>query len=189
MMANNGNNYVEQLQNLYFEAADILEEIGIDFDTEWVDRIEVSARLKRCLGQAIKNDSVYADDDHSYLKFNKTYLDTYGVFSDEVMNTMIHEMLHVYCTAHGKYCGHTGLWKELADKVSRETKYKITRLADRNQLSEYTQRIATKSKYQIYCPHCQKVVATRKSRCKLIDHISHYHCGKCHGDLEVREAF
>ena len=67
---------------------------------------------------------------------------------DELINTMIHEYLHVYCHQQNYHCGHTGPWKEYAALVSRKTKYKISRLASTDL------RTTQKYRYELVCQTC-----------------------------------
>lgn len=62
---------------------------------------------------------------------------------DAVINTLIHEILHTFKDTNG----HKGKWKVYADEISKNTKYKITRLAD-------SSNIIIDYKYQITCKNC-----------------------------------
>lgn len=101
----------------------------------------------------------------------------------DLQNTVIHELLHAVCSRKRHY-GHTGLWKIYAEKVSRKTEYKITRLANDKEWCNSDERNERRKcgeyKYLVRCGNCGKEYKY-KSYCKAIRYImsgnpTGYHC-------------
>ena len=85
-------------------------------------------------------------------------------------------------------------WKYKANYVSNFTEFKVTRCVNPEDAPAwYAQETAARlggAKYQVYCPNCNRVIATRSRMCKLIEYPHLYRCGKCYNNkLEVRTLF
>ena len=105
----------------------------------------------------------------------------------ELENTMIHEMLHLVASQIDPKAGHTGIWKQLALKVSHKTDYNITRLAS-------VEKVALKNtmkppKYTVVCTECGKEYYYQRD-CRAIEYIKSnmpfVSCSKCHGKLKIK---
>ena len=105
----------------------------------------------------------------------------------EVENTMIHEMLHIIVMQVNPRIGHTGLWKQLALKVTNMTDYKIVRLGS-------TEKLALKNmehppKYTVVCTECGKEYYYHRD-CNTIHQVRTnsplVRCGRCKGKLKLK---
>lgn len=89
---------------------------------------------------------------------------------DEIINTLIHEILHTFKDTDG----HKGKWKIYADEISKNTKYKITRLAD-------SSNIVIDYRYQITCKSCGLIKNNHRLSKKKINQYKDkkIECPKC----------
>lgn len=96
---------------------------------------------------------------------------------DNVMNTVIHELIHAMPIC--RYSGHKGNFKAIADKISRETKYKISTYASDDEYSEYqTTKRSDKSYYLVTCNKCGRE-QTYYKKAGLIVNPKRYRCKRC----------
>lgn len=108
----------------------------------------------------------------NYLIFDDKANDT------EVMNTIIHEILHT-C----KDCmTHKGEWKRLADIVNVNTKYNITRCANYEDLGIESPKEEKKHNYVFVCEDCGQVII-RERASKFTKNYHAYRCGECGGEF------
>lgn len=131
----------------------------------------------------------HKDSDYKYvLTFSHRYFEV--ALPRGVHEVILHEVLHA--TKNGMK--HTGEWKYKANYVSNFTEFKVTRCVNPEDAPAwYAQETAARlggAKYQVVCPVCNKVIATRSRMCKLIEHPERYRCGKCYcNKLEVKTLF
>lgn len=167
------------LYDVYRKAYSILDDNGIIIEDVDLYMHTSKKRLGVCLYSNVKGTRI---------SFSRQFLELCVSESDydALITVMLHEMLHAYCYQNGDFCGHKGLWKILAEQISRNTKYNITRL--------FPKRMFTKTyRYELFCADCgNKYLFARKG--KVLNYItSHaenkrYYCHKCHSfDLVVRE--
>lgn len=105
--------------------------------------------------------------------------DTVTHMKKKLLNTLIHELIHTCpnCMNHGMD------FKRRAWRVYTQTGIRIERVSDQNSVeglntaAEALKRRETK--YQIYCPHCQQVVAERTKYSKVCAQLHKYMCHKC----------
>ena len=108
----------------------------------------------------------------NYLIFDDKANDT------EVMNTIIHEILHT-C----KDCmTHKGEWKRLANLVNANTKYNITRCANYEDLRIESPKEEKKHNYVFVCEDCGQVIV-RERASKFTKNYHAYRCGECGGEF------
>ena len=90
-------------------------------------------------------------------------------------DTMIHEILHT-C----KGCsGHTGKWKEYAERMNRLYGYHIKRVTTGEEKGvENYERKGKPVKYIFQCAGCGQIVK-RKRACDFTKHYRQYICGIC----------
>lgn len=165
--------YVEKcLVNAFNEANEVIDEVlGSKFylSGNVITKITTNSRLTSVYGRCITNRK----QEQSRIEISTRLLND-EVSHDDLVQTMIHELLH---SLHDCQC-HTGQWKIYADEITRNTKYKITRLSKIEG--------ATKErdyKYMFVCEDCCQVIKrTRKS--KFTEHPENYCCGKCHGKFK-----
>lgn len=133
---------VEILEKNYNIALDIVKNvIGKEIVKEQmrnVVKVGISPR-------AIKRNGVCK------IKYNECVIEIskkmFNFNEDEMMNTLIHEILHTFKDTKG----HDKKWKYYADKISKNTKYKITRTRD------IKEDICEKNyKWKITCLDCNK---------------------------------
>ena len=107
-----------------------------------------------------------------------------GADDQALRDTVAHELLH---TVEG-CVGHRGLWRELADKVTRELPgYSISRVtsaADKGFHDEQATAVsAPKYRYALVCERCGQVIRRQKAS-KVIRAPQRYRCAKCGGRLK-----
>ena len=156
---------------MFNEALEIVDGLGIEAG-EIVD-VSLNYRAKNRAGQCKRNNvsNTYSLN-FNYLMFNDETNDT------EVMNTIIHEILHT-C----KDCmTHKGEWKRLANIVNANTKYNITRCANYASLGIESPKEERKHNYVFVCEDCGQVII-RERASKFTKNYHAYRCGKCGGEL------
>lgn len=80
-----------------------------------------------------KSTHTYAEcNGLKYISFSRQYIEACVERNKmkSLVTTMIHEYLHMYCHQKDEWCGHTGLWKQLARTITSKSEYKITRCSD-----------------------------------------------------------
>jgi len=89
---------------------------------------------------------------------------------DEIVNTLIHEILHTFKDTDG----HKGMWKVYANEINKNTKYNITRLVD-------SSNITIDYKYQITCRNCGLTKNNHRLSSKKINQYKNkqINCSKC----------
>lgn len=164
---------MKDLQLLFERAKQELDCIGIEYGN--IVSITINTRAKQRWGQCKKRDGVYL------ININERLL--HDDISDEsTLNTIIHEILHTCkgCMNHGYK------WQELAELVNDcYACYNIKRCTSAEEKGVNDPIQPKIYKYGIYCSHCNKVVAKRQKQGKLTNYIQLYHCGICHGKLQV----
>lgn len=91
-------------------------------------------------------------------------------------DTIIHEILHS-C----KECsGHTGKWKQYAQKMNAMYGYNIKRTTSGAEkgLDDYEVSYRLRDKYVFRCKNCGAIVR-RKKACKFTRYYRNYGCGRC----------
>ena len=160
-------NYME----MYHKALEILDDLNIEYGN--IVEVKLNYRAKNRFGQCRRNNvtNTYS------LNFN------YLIFDDNandvaIMNTIIHEILHT-C----KDCmTHKNEWKRLADYVTRNTKYTITRTNSYSDFGIEKPKKEKKHNYVFVCEGCGQVII-RERASKFTKNYHNYRCGKCGSDL------
>lgn len=129
--------------------------------------------------------------DHEYkyvLTFSHRYFEV--ALPKGVHEVILHEVLHT--TKDGMK--HTGEWKYKANYVSNFTEFKVTRCIREEDAPAWFAKEASAQlggiKYQIICPDCNKIVATRARACKLTQNPQRYRCAVCGcRNLQIKTLF
>lgn len=160
-------NYMDMFNN----AMDIVHDLGIE--TGNIVDVKLNYRAKNRFGQCRKNNVL-----NTYsLNFN------YLIFDDNaddiaIMNTIIHEILHT-C----KDCmTHKDEWKRLANYVTANTIYTITRTNSYADFGIEKPKREKKHNYVFVCKDCGQIII-RERASKFTKHYDWYKCGKCGGDF------
>ena len=101
---------------------------------------------------------------------------------EEVMQTLVHEILHTLpnCMNHGAE------WKNAAAVVNSKYGYNVSRLSSMEMANLTAVDIEIQRRYTVVCLDCgNELYRERKS--KLITHTHNYTCGKCGGELQLKE--
>ena len=157
---------------MFNEALDVVHGLGIK--TGNIIDVSLNYRAKNRAGQCRRNNvsNTYSLN-FNYLIFNDKANDT------EVMNTIIHEILHT-C----KDCmTHKGEWKRLANIVNANTKYNITRCANYENLGIESPKEERKHNYVFVCEDCGQVII-RERASKFTKNYHAYRCGECGGEFK-----
>ena len=160
-------NYME----MYHKALEILDNLNIEYGN--IVEVKLNYRAKNRFGRCKKNNvtNTYSLD-FNYLIFDDNANDV------AIMNTIIHEVLHT-C----KDCmTHKNEWKRLADYVTRNTKYTITRTNSYADFGIENPRREKKHNYVFVCEDCGQTFIRERSS-KFTKNYHAYRCGKCGGEI------
>ena len=156
---------------MFNEAMNVVESLGIE--TGNIVEVKLNYRAKNRFGQCRKNN---VNNTYS-LNFNHLiFADESN--EDEVMNTLIHEILH---TCEGGMT-HKGEWKRLADYVTANTRYNITRCTNYASFGIEKPKKEKKHNYVFVCEDCGQIFIRERSS-RFTKNYHEYRCGKCGGEL------
>lgn len=156
---------------MFNEAMNVVESLGIE--TGNIVEVKLNYRAENRFGQCRRNNvtNTYS------LNFNHLiFADESN--EDEVMNTLIHEILH---TCEGGMT-HKGEWKRLADYVTANTRYNITRCTNYASFGIEKPKKEKKHNYVFVCEDCGQVFIRERSS-RFTKNYHEYRCGKCGGEL------
>ena len=157
---------------MFNEALDVVHDLGIE--TGNIIEVKLNYRAKKRGGQCAYNVLF----DTYRLNFNHLIFSD-ETNEDEVMNILIHEILHT-C----KDCmNHKGEWKRLANIVNANTKYNIRRCTTYASLGIENPKEEKKHNYVFVCEDCGQVIV-RERASKFTKNYHAYRCGKCGGELK-----
>lgn len=113
--------------------------------------------------------------------------DTVQHMRAKLINTLIHELIHTCpgCLNHGVNFKHrcSTIYRLTGLVIKRTTSFEEVEGLNAEQLR--TQK--RPAKYEVYCPHCQQVIAERTKYSKVCSQISRYRCSLCGcNKLELR---
>ena len=101
--------------------------------------------------------------------------------NDKIIETVIlHELLHT-CP---KCMNHGSLWKLYAAIINEKYGYQITCRTNYETLGLQAPGSRETIKYMIVCTECGQKYP-RKRKCRLVENVDRYRCGKCGGKLEI----
>lgn len=116
------------------------------------------------------------------IELKRDFFECPTISEHDILEVLIHEYLHSVFP----YDGHTGEWKKMANKITSDGVYKITRT------SAYTNfdPTAVGYKFTVYCPECgakwDYETSTDFTRHPwLYNHISKITSQECNGTLET----
>jgi predicted SprT family Zn-dependent metalloprotease len=159
------------------DCKEILKNIGI----KMVDNCHYDFHTQRAFGIAKKYENKITIN-YYFFKACVKNNDMHHLY-----NTIIHEMLHIVVNQVDRRIGHTGLWKQLALKVSQKTPYNITRLASIEKMQ--LKAMEKPPKYVVTCDDCGKEYHYFRD-CRAVQQIKSGNpfikCPKCHGHLSVK---
>lgn len=93
---------------------------------------------------------------------------------DELMNTVIHEYIHsLKCCINS---GHSGKWKEIAEKVNANTEYNISPKADDDEANMFDDIFDNNHKtiYHVICNNCGAEEKFYTANADIVKHPDHY---------------
>lgn len=147
---------IEQVRNELnnLRIADGLPEIKVP--------VKINPRLSRTLGRVR-----YTGLRPTSIEFSQDLLKD-GTDND-IINVIKHEYVHYYLLVKtGENHGHDAMFKAKCAAIGCEHIYTHNSLEGES-----------KYKYEVWCTKCNKIVATRSRRCKLIDYVDYYACANC----------
>ncbi len=154
---------------MFNEAMEIVDGLGIEAGE--IVEVKLNYRAKNRLGRCTRNNIFCTYK----LEFNHLIFSD-EANEDEVMNVLIHEILHT-C----KDCmTHKGEWKRLANIVNANTRYNITRCANYESLGIESPKEERKHNYVFVCEDCGQVIV-RERASKFTKNYHAYRCGECGG--------
>lgn len=165
-------------QELSNAVTDCIQILKNECNIEMIEGFKYDFHRARALGRCSRVKKI--------IQINYDYF-RYSIDNDKLdtlYNTIIHEMLHAVAESKQKNCGHTGLWRTLAQKVSYKTKYKIQRLAETSE-EEYMRH---KAKHIVKCADCGKEYYYSRN-CDTVRYVKSkapfISCGHCDGTLTL----
>lgn len=138
-----------------------------------IDETIYLTRATKTYGKCERIDGGFAIHVSKYFKDND---------ESELMNMLVHEVLHTVpnCFNHGKS------WKSAAELANKTFGYNISRLSNFEMANLTAADVKIQRRYTVVCLSCgNELYRERKS--KLITHTHNYTCGKCGGELQLKE--
>lgn len=131
--------------------------LPVDICVMWTERLRTAAGTTE-----YKSQHSFYDYYNFKIKLSSPY---HRKFPDEVMPTLLHEMVHVFLPAEG----HSKIFTHEIERLSKETGYNVTR---------YSREVSVANWY-LYCPYCGKIYKrANKPR-------GRYSCGECDTELDI----
>lgn len=160
-----------RLDALMLKCRNILKTEGIPISDKILGPV-VNKRIRSRFGRCIKKMSQYE------IEISSRLLDCTDSVIEEIL---IHELLHTCpgCMNHGRK------WKGYAEKLNRSYGYCIQVRTSYEKLGLENPGSREPVKYRIVCTGCGQVIERRR-KCRLVDHIDRYRCGKCGEKLEIQ---
>lgn len=153
----------------YEQAKEIMLKLGYDKD-RLNGTVKLNNRLRSSLGRCFYNKKL--------IEIQAEYF--YHATDDSIMNTILHELAHQINTHNDK---HGYYWKQIAENISSNTKYKIERCATKDELN-YKKSLVGHETFK--CVDCGLEFTVRLTKKKTISNIqTNYYCGKCKGKIKT----
>lgn len=161
---NKYNRTESDLHEYYTQARSVMAHLGYEVP---VIPVSINNRLSSVLGRYFRGDN--------RIEISGKYFR--NASTQDIMSTIVHEICHqVSSTA-----GHSKEWKVIANNVSQNTPYSITRL---HELDRETLSALQKDKpYILECVNCGDRCGYTKQTKVYKDYIN-YRCGCCGGKLK-----
>lgn len=160
-----------ELKLMCLDALDDLKSIGIDLTSNIYD-FELNNRLKRACGYCQEiGYNMYNNRVHFKISINPNYAKS--VDTDELYDTIIHELLHSApdCMNHGKE------WLRLADIANKHLLTNVEQYYRGHEFDPF--------KYGIRCADCDRIIYKKANQTKTYKNIKagigKYHCNTCGG--------
>lgn len=164
---------------LYNEIAEKIENSLPFFDYETVDGrrppLYITNLGTKTLGQF--HCSYYSE-----VRLNEKFAENFS--KKDIENALLHELAHAIAgvrAAHGKE------WQNICRKLERIFPDQILERARPITLGEKALLIGEEY-YEIFCPHCNEVVAIRKNACKITKFTEKYKHSTCKTTLQSRKV-
>lgn len=156
---------MEELQVMFDDAKKELVRLGYDLPKS---TIALNGRLKTCFGRCFTRRHLIEVSKNHFL---------YDSYND-VMNTIIHELIHDIASNSFNSKGHDLAWKKIARHVTKDNRFnvKIAIFGDDSQHSNEFKKATYK--YTVKCPICN-LEWKRTRKCDLTDNPSRYNCPYC----------
>lgn len=158
-------------------AEEIMENCFADFNRVDFTSIELT-RARYYYGQVRYNRK-----SHTYaLRVSRPIFSSFDSaehMRKKLTNTLIHELIHTCpgCLNHGvnfkRRC--LQLHQLTGIEVERATAFEDIEGLDAAALRAQKRQ----ARYEVYCPHCQRVIAERTKYSKVCSQLSRYRCSKC----------
>lgn len=167
---------LELLDKYLNDACDILDSLGIEYEP--IDKI-YAFENDHINGQAIELHN------HYKIRINSRLLES-DISYNEVMNVVIHELLHCH---KDRIMSHAGEWKRCANLVNKNYKQFNIQTRGNGKLFLLDN---SKYKYRVICKDCDAYMFyQRKSKCiqDVLEGRKNWFCCKCNSDNLRVEIF
>lgn len=143
--------------------------------------VEVNGRLTRTLGRVVIQQTTRAGVTTAKpikMEFSRQMLET--VCEEDIISIIKHEWCHYYlCKVYQKNFGHNAVFKELCESIgtSGTTSMSVNRVVE------------VKSKYDVVCKCCGKVLGHYSRACKTTKNPEIYTSKCCGSSIEIIQNF
>lgn len=146
------------------------QKLSDQFNDRFDIPVTINSRLTTTLGRC-RSMRQYSDWAPIELQFSKKMLESSS--EEKVLSVIQHEWAHYYVvkTTRENH-GHDYVFKDICARIGCQNNQRVFKGVDLKETE-------TKFKYEVWCPDCNKNVATFKRRCKTIENIEHYRCQNC----------
>ena len=164
---------MKDLEKMFDEALEIVKENIGDYEIRKIVRpITINYRAKKRWGLC------ETSPDRARIEISSRILRD-EIPDDATMNVIIHEILHSV-----KGCkGHKGLWRSLANRITRNTKYKISKGDSAESFGLQEEQMQLMRKYACSCERCGAVIYKSRET-QFIKHPEWYTHRKCGGHFK-----
>lgn len=147
------------------------EKISKSMNDVFTCPIYINGRLSRTLGRVMYTFRPSTEEYYvQKMEFSKSFLER--AQDEDVIETIKHEWAHYYVTKTTKENhGHDKVFKAICAKIDCASGGMYIQTAD----------IKGRSRYEVYCPTCDKVVAHYQRMCKTLKNLDSCTCKKCKG--------
>ena len=161
---------IKRTEELLQKCRRILREEHIPVTEHPID-LTINSRVRSRFGKCTKTGNRYSIELSGYLMETE----------DRTVETvLLHELLHTCpgCLNHGKR------WKAHAEKVNQKYGYNITATTSYEKMGMADPGSRETVKYLVKCSSCGLEIP-RKRKCRLVENVDRYRCGKCGGKLKI----
>lgn len=171
------NQKLNRITELFVTVTKEANELNIPISKE-IEELKINTRAKNRLGCCKIVKSLFPLEKNKYvIEISERIL---TCDDKRIKEILCHELLHTCpgCMNHGNK------WKKYCSMMSSAYGYEIKRTVSLEEMGIADSNLddAKKTRYYVKCEKCGQVIE-RKRKCKLINNMNDFRCGKCGGKL------